>query len=97
MPQAWIEEHHRRGNQILTVETEPLINHITKVDYLSLDTEGSEYEILKKWLEAGGQARVLTVEFRYETELLHKFERLGNDYGYVLDEVRGFDLCLIKR
>lgn len=47
MPQAWIEEHHKRGNQIFIVDTEPLAAHILKVDYLSLDTEGSEYVILK--------------------------------------------------
>lgn len=96
MPLEWQVEHHRRGNQIFTVETEPLINYVQKVDYLSLDTEGGEYEILKNWLESGGQATAITVEFRYETELLHKLERLGNDHGYVLDEVRGFDLCLLK-
>ena len=97
MPPTWLVEHRRRGNRVYEVDTYPLISFANEVDYLSLDTEGGEYEILEAWLESGGCAQFITVEFRYDTELLHRLERLGSDHGYILDEVRGFDLCLIKQ
>lgn len=95
MPPAWLEEHHCRCNPLYTVDTCSLYKFVQAVDYLSIDTEGGEYEILRDWLEDGGLARAITVEFRYDTSLLHKFERLCGDWGYVLDEVRGFDLCFL--
>ena len=96
MPKEFMDENIKRGNYCYQVKTQPLSKFVQKVDYLSINTEGGEYEILKNWLESGGQARLVTVEFRYNQAELHRIERLADDHDYQLDEIRGFDLCLLK-
>jgi FkbM family methyltransferase len=97
MPKEFIDEHVKRCNHSYRVQTFPLFDFVQSVDYLSVDTEGGEYEILKNWLESGGQARLMTVEFRYDKVELYRIERLADEHGYQLDEIRGFDLCLIRK
>lgn len=98
MPEAWRQEHIRRNNPTICVKTSPLskLIGIERVDYLSLDTEGNEYEILSDWLQAGGSANVLTVEFRYDAGLLMRLEQLLDEHDMHLDELRGFDACFIR-
>ncbi len=96
MPSAWVKEHSKRRNQIYRVATVPLAHVIKQVDYLSLDTEGGELDILRDWLKSGGRAKVITMEFRYDKEILLQTEILCSQYGYYIDEIRGFDLCLAK-
>lgn len=96
MPQAWRDDHIRRQNPLYRIKTMPLISVVKQVDYLSLDTEGGELEILRDWLEAGGFARTITIEFRYDQEILLQTEILCDEFGYQINEIRGFDLCLVK-
>ena len=97
MPKDWLLEHHIRGNKHVIVETMPLADIIgtSHVDYLSLDTEGGEYEILRDWLKAGGTCTALTIEFRYDGVLLKRLEWLLSEHQMILDEVRGFDACFL--
>lgn len=97
MPRAWQIEHQKRNAQRYKVKIEPLIRFVRYVDYLSIDTEGGEYEILDSWFKAGGDCRALTVEFRYDADYSMKLERMLNDYGFVLDELLGFDACFLRR
>ena len=99
MPEEWREEHVRRNNETVVVQTKPLAEVIgtDKLDYLSLDTEGGEYEILENWFQTGGRCRLLTVEFRYDGALLMRLERLTADFGMKLDQVRGFDACFVEK
>lgn len=97
MPADFMVEHDRRNNKTYPVKTVPLTSlGIWHVDYFSLDTEGNEFEILKDWFEFGCFCELLTVEFRYDMSELKRLEWLCRDYGYRLDEVRGFDACFCK-
>lgn len=103
MPPDWKAEHYRRGNPTHLVKTgplAPLLNgclDVDVIDYLSLDTEGSEYAILSNYF--GGRhkpIRCMTVEFRYDGCLLQQLESLLEPHGYVLDDVRGCDACFLN-
>lgn len=101
MPDQWVAEHLKRKNPMVRVPCKTLHGTLlSEVDYLSLDTEGSEYAILHDWFEIHNHPsafRLLTVEFRYDQELLRNFRTLLEPRGYVLDEIRGFDLCFIRQ
>lgn len=98
MPDKWVAEHIRRGNKTQKVETFPLSQVVPywSADYLSLDTEGGEYDILKQWFEDGGRPEAVTVEFRYDYDELKRLEYLTEQYEMHLDEVRGFDACFLR-
>lgn len=98
MAKEFADEHKRRSNHAYLLQSKPLADVIGTpiLDYLSIDTEGGEFWILKDWFEAGGRTRSLTVEFRYEQAELARLEWLLTDYGMFLDEVRGFDLCFLE-
>lgn len=51
------------------------------IDYLSVDTEGSEYEILSKFDFGAYDIRVITVEHNY-TETRAKVHKLLTQHGY---------------
>lgn len=62
------------------------------IDYLSIDTEGSEYEILKNFDFEKYQFKIITCEhnFTYKRDLI--FELLSkNGYERVFDELTSFD------
>lgn len=98
MPDEFVREHLRRGNEVITVNTRCLsaVVGLGPFTYLSVDTEGNEYEILADWFGAGGEAKAISVEFRYDEDFAHRLTRLMDDFGYYLDEVRGFDLCFLR-
>ncbi len=90
--------HVRESGKRYSVETLSLNDLLVKydspeiIDYLSIDTEGSEYEILEcldfdKW-----KFRVITCEHNY-TPNRQKIEELLNRNGYkrVLTEISKFD------
>jgi hypothetical protein len=96
MSQTVITGHKERRSQVIQVDTVPLSKFTRGCDYLSLDTEGSEYEILRQWFFDGGHCRALTVEFNYDADKFTLLCQLCEQYGMHLDEVRGFDLCFLK-
>lgn len=101
MPPEWMAEHLRRKNFVERVETRRLSNVLDEmkapkvIDYLSLDTEGSELLILRDVLSSQFKFRCMTVEFRYDGRLLHQLERLATSHHYELVECRAFDACFV--
>lgn len=101
MSRKWYEEHLRRNNRIIEVPCktlqEVLANSSGQFDYLSIDTEGSELAILRDWFSQPRDITfgLITVEFRYDQELFDSLQLLLESNGYLLDEVRGFDLCFM--
>lgn len=113
MPGDWLAEHYRRGTPTCEVTSGPLDdvlcgwNPPSFIDYLSLDTEGSEFEILKSLTERNRFRRnrpfgrvwqfgVITVEFRYDKHLLESLEELLEE-DYYLDRVQAFDAFFVNR
>jgi FkbM family methyltransferase len=108
MPQEWWNEHRNRGNRVVEVQTRTMTD-LAKVfdyefpaadrpDYLSIDVEGAEFMLLEEYLKAPSwlDARLISVEFRYDTLLLAQMEELLQ-YRYRLDEVRGFDALFVRK
>ena len=62
------------------------------VDYLSIDTEGSEYEILRKFDFNSYQFNCITVEHNFSKQRQKIFKLLSNaGYRRVYSEVSDFD------
>jgi FkbM family methyltransferase len=90
------DSHHRTriGGNVYEVESVSLIDLLnshgtpTVIDYLSMDTEGSEYEILKNFDFSKYSFQVITVEHNYTSnrELLHGLLS-SNGYVRVLESV----------
>jgi FkbM family methyltransferase len=78
----------RRGGNIFNVETISLYDLLEKynapryIDYLSIDTEGSEYEILKNFDFEKYAFKVITCEHNH-TEMRDKIFTLLTSNGYI--------------
>jgi FkbM family methyltransferase len=100
LPETLKAEHHRRGNVVTTVPGTTLWRLLDDedapeiVDYLSLDTEGSEIAILKHFfsIPPWRSFRCMTVEILDPTTL-PVLEMLLAPHGMVLDQVRAWDAC----
>ena len=110
MPPDWLAEHKRRENRIAVVPTVTLYGLMASievpsvVDYLSLDIEGAELPVLRKFFDDINVPdarpfifRFLSVEFRYDQMLLDSFNDLLSSKGYELDCVQGFDALFTHR
>lgn len=80
--------------ELVTKTLDQLIG-VPIVDYLSVDTEGNEYDIVSAWFKAGGRCRALTVEFNYDNQKRVAFELLCEEFNMYLAAIRGFDLCFL--
>jgi FkbM family methyltransferase len=68
-----------------------------KIDYLSIDTEGSEFEILSSFDFDKYQFKVITVEYAVEPKREKLFELLTRyGYGRKLEKVSKFDDWYVK-
>lgn len=91
------DSHNRRG-QTSDVDTISLMDLLTKydapqiIDYLSIDTEGSELDILSNFDFEYYKFKVITVEHNF-TEQREKINQLLTSKGYkqVLKEISAFD------
>jgi len=110
MPPEWMAEHKRRDNRIgscSTVTLHDLLEQIQApsiIDYLSMDIEGAELPVLRKFFNEMNDEnarsfifRFLTVEFRYDQMLLDSMNDLLTSKGYELDCVQGFDAFFTHR
>lgn len=90
-----LAESRRRGAVEVELPTKRLVDVIRPrhIDYVSIDIEGGELEVMRHWFNAGGRCSALTVEFRYDGTYLSQLERMCADYDLHLDELRGFDAC----
>ena len=68
------------------------------IDYLSIDTEGSEFAILEAFLPSHYEVRIITVEHNY-TDQRSRIHGLLTPFGYsrVFEELSMFDDWYIKR
>jgi FkbM family methyltransferase len=77
----------RRGGDVLEVETRSLADLLAaagaprRIDYLSIDTEGSEFEILSGFDFSEYEVALITVEHNY-TENRHRLWELLTEAGY---------------
>lgn len=101
MPPEWVEEHRRRATPTVYMQGIPLEDALVEahcpleIDYLSLDTEGSEYEILRGAIRSEYTFKLITVEFRYDSILLDKLQELLQDH--VLEKVEAWDAFFVHR
>lgn len=101
MDEEWLREHRRRNNPRGYVPIIGILDLLRKakapstIDYMSLDTEGSELDILEGFFEQTVDFKInlISVEFRYDTVLLSQYEHLLKPHGFVIDDIRGFDAC----
>jgi FkbM family methyltransferase len=88
-------EAYRRKGDVLTMTTISLNDLLVKlgapraIDYLSIDTEGSEYEILSTFPFSEWQVRLITVEHNYSSNR-EPIRQLLEGFGYRRTE-REFD------
>ncbi len=88
-----------RSNNVITVESislnDLLFQHSAPIDidYLSVDTEGSEFEILNNLDFARYHPRVITVEHNFNSVLRDNLNNLlvGNGYVREFEELSMFD------
>jgi FkbM family methyltransferase len=94
----------RRDGKRYTVETISLCDLLrahdapTGIDYLSVDTEGSEFAILDSFLPSRHEVRIITVEHNF-TDQRSRIHGLLTSWGYsrVFEELSMFDDWYIKR
>ena len=92
-----IDSHSRKGKiyEVETISLEDLLDKYdapSVIDYLSIDTEGSELDILSNFDFEKYKFRVITVEHNF-TENREKINRLLTSKGYkqVLESISAFD------
>lgn len=93
----------RRGGVVYEVETisleDMLVKHSapSEIDYLSIDTEGSEYDILRRLNFSRYDIKVITCEHNY-TDAREKIYDLLTGLGYrrVFEEISRFDDWYVK-
>lgn len=96
-----INEYQARHKQIERVRTIQLATLLAAappiIDYFSLDTEGSELEILTDYFsndtERFPKFRLMSVEFNYDWTKLRRLQQLLNPFGYECVFLRGWDSC----
>ena len=84
--------HIRSDGSSIQVKTISLVDLLDKynapnnIDYLSIDTEGSEYVILDAFFKSPKdyQFRIITVEHNYVPEMMNKLVELLTGQGYKL-------------
>lgn len=67
----------------------------SKIEYLSLDTEGSEYEILSTFPFDKHTFGCITSEHNNEIEKREKIKNILLEKGYILDKELGVDDCFV--
>lgn len=86
------DEHtqKRKNSSVINVNTVSLYDMLKMcdapgiIDYISIDTEGSEYDILSSFFEANGifDVRAFTIEHNYNYEFRNKLFDLMTKNGY---------------
>ena len=95
--------HARRQGKVYEVETISLLDMLDKyhapthIDYLSIDTEGSEYEILSHFDFARYKFDIITCEHNF-TPMRDAIHKLLGSQGYVrkYEDVSQFDDWFVK-
>lgn len=98
------KEHSKvKSAQIVKIQAKPLEYFLQKhcmprkIEYLSIDTEGSEYEILASFPFEKYLFGCITCEHNHEHKKREKIQKLLENKGYVLDKELGVDDCFVHR
>jgi len=98
------DQHDRSKADELSVETRGIVDVLQEngiprtVDYVSLDVEGPEIEILEAMLAANYRPRVLTVEHNRLPERIETLTKLLEpDYDIVLSTASQWDLWAVEK
>lgn len=92
-----VHGHHRNKNNKYIVETVSLNDLLVSygfdsLDYLSVDTEGSEYIILKEFNFDKFRPKLITVEHNFTEDRGHLFNLIqSNGYQRIFEELSAFD------
>lgn len=87
---------YRKAGKMIELETISLDEFLKKydaprrIDYLSIDTEGSEFEILEAFPFAEWDIRLLTIEHNF-TPIRAKIRKLMEGHGYICTEQKWDD------
>lgn len=98
MPISSVKGHSKRKSKKLSVKMRSLTSLIKRkhFNYISLDTEGNEVEILEDWFAAGRTCDALTVEFNYDQDKYYSLLHLCKQYGMSLERVQGWDMFFLR-
>ncbi len=94
--------YKHRGGDLFTTSTVPLVDVLdankcpTTIDYLSLDTEGSELVILKDFPFDKYDIRILTIEHNHVQSLKTGLRNLLTRNGYKLEMEVEVDDCYVR-
>lgn len=88
---------YRESGEVITLRTETLHSFLKacksprEIDYLSIDTEGSELEILQEFDFNFWQVKLLTVEHNFQEKPRQKIRDLLSRFGYQVQEAQWDD------
>ena len=108
MTRKFIEQHQQRTNPGVEVEVVTLHQALEEadapkmIDYLSMDTEGSELPILVDYFlntppKLRRQFKCITVEYQYDATILESLNVLLDHYGYDFVRRSGWDAFYTSR
>lgn len=89
-----------RSYKVKTITLNKILNqnNIKKIDYLSIDTEGNEFDIIKNFNFKKFAPKVVTIEHNYSSNMKKiKKLMLGNDYRLVFPFLSRFDSFYISK
>ena len=101
-PSSWMFDINQEKKQQHTVPSITLLdvlnyyNAPNNIDYLSLDIEGSEYDVLSSFDFETYNIKILTIEHNYSPNREKIFNLLQDKYIRVLTEVSGKEDWYIK-
>lgn len=83
---------------VLVINPQDLVHRSKKVDYLSLDIEGGEYDVLAAWPWEACSPKVITVEHNFREIEKTKIKNLLNQKGYreFLPSLTDFESWFVK-
>jgi len=108
MTRKFVEQHQQRTNPGIEVKVITLHEALEVtgapgvIDYLSMDTEGSELPILLDYFltTPASQRRVfkcISVEYQYDATILESLNVLMDQYGYDFVRLSGWDAFYTQR
>lgn len=97
------DSHMRRGETV-HVQTATIEKILAErgapdvIDYVSIDTEGSEFAVLEGFDFCKRRVSIFTIESNYDTKKMEKIDSLLSYHGYkkVFDEISSFDSWYIS-
>lgn len=99
------DDNYKRKGKAVPVATVTLDDLLAEhgapdmIDYMSIDTEGSEFEVLSGLDMNKTKVMVFTIETNYNLDKLNKIKNLLHGFGYkmVLEEFSLFDAWFVHR